>query len=539
MTAQEKKALERYEELKRNIRRTTTVLVDETPEQKQKRINRLLNNPVEFCRYYFPIFFDPKEGGAEPAWFHKKGLKDIAADKDYYGVWEWPREHAKSVVADIFTPLFLKAKGEVTGVVICSAKADNAKGLLSDLQAQLEENQRYISDFGEQKNHGDWASEHFITLDGVGFWAIGKGQSPRGIREGHRRPNLLIIDDFDDDEEVKNPTRILASLNWLRGAMMGAMSINQRRILMVGNRIAKKSVLAHIVGDVKEGDQINKAIKHIKVYALENPKTHAKDESETGVPAWKERYTRDRLVNVIFVQYGYYMTQREMFHNAIEEGTVFKNEWFKFVSVPKDWKNYAVIVTYNDPSFKDTKKNDYKAVVMIGKIKIDGIWRYHLLDCWVRQATRTEMAKAHFDMGDKLNRRNAKHFYHFIEANFIQSLIMGDYLTEAQQRGGKMLGIQEDKRNKPDKAGRIEGLTSYFMYDLFHVSDELKGSEDFENLKAQFLSFPMGHDDAPDAVEGGIFIANQKGEQAQDAIATGGFTRTSNNMSSGRGRMSR
>ena len=69
-------------------------------------------------------------------------------------------------------------------------------------------------------------------------------------------------------------------------------------MIIIGNRIHKKSVLAHIVGDVEEGDPEKPKIMHLKVYALENPKTHEMDLSEKGVPAWKERYTREELMPV-------------------------------------------------------------------------------------------------------------------------------------------------------------------------------------------------------------------------------------------------
>ena len=542
MTSSEKEALERFEQLKADIKRTTSYVPKETAIQKQKRIEKLLNDPPAFCKFYYPMYFDPEDGGAEFGWFHKKALKDIWKDKDYYGVWEFPREHAKSVLATIFAPMFLKAKGEVSGCVICNQKGEGAKGLLSSLQAELESNQLYINDFGVQYSHGEWSSGHFVTKDGTGFWAIGKGQSPRGIRKQNKRPNLLIIDDFDDDEEVENEDRVNKSMRWLKGALFGAMSINQRRIVMVGNRIHLKSCLARIVGDVNEGDVKDDSVSHIKVFALENPKTHAKDESESGVPAWKEKYTRERFLK-IFKQMGYFMTQREYFHNPVREGNRFKNEWFVFRSIGESLRAYDVVVTYNDPSFKDTKKNDYKAIVAVGKIwnPSRNLWEWHLIDCWVRQASRSQMVTAHYNMHESLSRRGAKCLYHYIEANFIQDMIMDDYVRESAVRG-KMMPITPDKRDKPNKEGRIDGIMVYFENDLFFCNEALKGNQDFQNWKDQFLAFPAGHDDAPDATEGAIFIANQKSAN-HIPITSGGATRsiavrgTMVNRESNRGKM--
>jgi hypothetical protein len=99
-------------------------------------------------------------------------------------------------------PLFLKAKGNMTGMVIASSTGAKAQGLLSDIQAQLESNQRYINDFGEQYNFGSWSEKHFVTKDGMGFWAVGRRESPRGLRE---ETDLCIILTM---KSVENPAMI-------------------------------------------------------------------------------------------------------------------------------------------------------------------------------------------------------------------------------------------------------------------------------------------------------------------------------------------
>ncbi len=516
----EKKILERYEEQKKLIKLSTHIDKTESEISKQNRIKDLLANFEKFCKYYFPNFFVEEEGGADFGWFHKKAAKEINNNPDIFAVLEWPREHAKSVFSDIFEPLYLKAKGEVSGMVIASQSGDKAKGLLADIQAQLESNQRYINDFGEQYNWGSWSEKHFVTKDGVGFWAIGRRESPRGLREAEKRPNLLIIDDLDDDEEVKNEELVKKSLDWLRGALIGAMAIKQRRIIMVGNRIAKKSILAHVVGDINDDDPVNDGITLIKVFALENPKTHKEDQSETGMPAWKERYTRKDIQKIIR-QMGYRMAQRELFHKQIEDGTTFKDDWLIYDKLPPLSK-FEAIVSYNDPSFKDTKKNDYKAIMVVGRISN----KWYIIDCWVRQANRNAMVVAHYDIHEFLERSGAKNFKHYIEANFMQDMLMDDYVNEWEDRG-YMLPIYEDKRSKPEKKGRIEGLAVYFERNLIIINEKLKKSPDFQNFKDQLLGFPNAHDDAPDALEGAIFKLRELYKRVSTPPVIGGKRRDS------------
>ena len=498
MALTEKQALQRFEELKLHINRSTPVPRRESVSAKEERIQRLLNDFDAFCHYYFPQYFDPANKGSEFGWFHRLAASEIIENPNIFAVLEWPREHAKSVFADIFLPLYLKAKGELSGFVLCSQSGDKAKGLLGDIQAQLEANDRYINDFGVQRSLGDWTDGQFVTRDGIGFWAIGKGQSPRGIREAEKRPNCLIIDDFDDDIEINNDERVQKSLDWLKGALIGAMSILQSRIIMVGNRIGKKSVLSHVVGDIEENDPKNPEIIHIKVFALENPHTKEEDQTESGEPAWIERYTRDHILRRVRIM-GYRMAQREFFHRQIKEGKVFKEEWLRYIKIPA-LTYFDIVVCYCDPSWKDTKKADFKAIAAVGKIGS----KYYLLDIFCRQTSRASMVSGHYNFYEKFDNKGIRVVKHKIEANFMQDAMIDDYVLESENRG-YMMPIGQDTRQKGDKVGRIENLTPLFENSMILINEELQGTLDYEAFKAQLLGFPNEHDDGPDAFESAIY----------------------------------
>lgn len=498
LTTKERQEYERYLAQKKRIASATAPLLKESGVAQEKRVARLLSTFEEFCQFYFPHYCT-----APFAWFHKRAAKAITDDPTIFAVLEFPREHAKSVFADIMLPMYLNAHGKLNGMMLGSANHDKAAGLLHDIQAELESNKRYIADYGEQYSFGDWSDDTFVTKQGIGFWAFGRGESPRGTREGERRPNYGVIDDIDDKEIVKNDARVQEAVDWVLGDFYGALEIKESRLVVAGNRIHQKSILAHLVGDVNDGDPVNPDIYHLKVYALENPKTHREDQSESGVPAWKENYTRQHIQSRM-AKMGYRNAQREFFHKHITEGLVFKNEWMKYVRLPK-LSSYAYIVTYNDPSFKDTKKNDYKAIVAVGRVG----HKFHLIDCWVAQATTGAMVQAHYDMHERLTAAGATLVTHYFEANFIQDLLADDYRKEAEARGYDM-AIRKDERKKPDKFGRIENLTPLFERGLVEFNEAIRGTVHFRAFLDQLLGFPNAHDDGPDAFEGAVFILNQK-----------------------------
>lgn len=480
-------------EMKETVRLKPVV---ETEASKKRRIESLKKDFTKFCRYYFADFMD-----ADFGWFHKKAVQDIRKNPNIMFIGEWPREHAKSVVMDIFLPMYLKSLGELTGVILASANEDKADGLLADLQEQLMFNERYKADYGVQYKSGKWDEGHFVTNDGIGFWAFGRGQSPRGAREAANRPNLILVDDIDDAEICKNDKRVQEATDWVLGDLFGCAPIKGSRFIVIGNRIHKKSILAHLVGDVEDDDPKRQGIEHLKVYALENPRTHEMDLSERGVPAWKERYTREQILAKM-TKFGHRLAMREFFHKHIVEGRVFREEHLPWAPLPP-LQNCDKIVTYCDPSYKDTKKNDYKFIVLIGQ---NGQY-FDIYDCFGRQCTTPEMVRGHYNLAAEVPLNRV--CQHWMEANFIQDIHLKTYDEEAEKRGYS-IAIRGDKRAKPDKMDRIENLSAYAERGLIRFNQEKKYSPDMQELRQQFLGFPdADHDDGPDAVEGAIYKLNK------------------------------
>jgi predicted phage terminase large subunit-like protein len=471
--------------------------VDESPAERGARIAQLSASFEAFAKYYFPHYIRGEFG-----WFHKEAAKKITDNKNCFAVLEWAREHAKSVFAVVLMPLFLKARGELTGMVLASSNEVKARGLLADLQAELENNALYIEDFGEQMSYGNWQEQHFITKDGVGFWAFGRGQSPRGIRVGEKRPNLAVIDDIDDKMLVKNPARVQETVNWIKEDLVGALAISGSRVIVAGNRIHKASTLAYLVGDIEANDPKNKGIIHIKVYAFEKGAKHEKamPDEKGARPAWQYHKAADLIARMEMI--GHRAAMREYFHEHSEQGLIFQDEWIQW-KPPLSLEKYDGIVIYCDPSFKDTAKSDYKAIVAVGKIGL----QYHILQAWVRQASVGAMVDSFYDFHEVFGKKA----YYYMEANMLQDLLLKDFDTEAQNRGYHV-PLRADKEKKENKAMRIENLSPLFERGHIFFSSEQRGSADMQNLKQQLLGFGDASmkDDAPDALEGAISKLNKK-----------------------------
>lgn len=500
-TALEKKqAFDQWKEHCKRIQSITdtAVLANETPEQKDKRKKRLLANYAAFCEYYFPHFLtlrDKTTGEVvrtvHNAPFHNQAARKVMETPNLKAVFMWPRGHAKSTHFDIFMPLWLmlRPKRLINFMVVVGKSQDSANRLLGDIQAELEYNQRIIADFGQQKNLGLWMAGEFKTASGVKFLAVGRGQSPRGLREREARPDYIVIDDLDDDELCRNEKRVHDLTDWVKEALFGALDVGRGRFLMVGNLISKTSVLANIAA--------TRGVFVSKVQAVD----------KNGEPVWKEKWTKEDAQEYRdFV--GYRAWEKEMMHNPIVDGTIFRDDWIRYKAMPS-LRKYDMLVCYTDPSFKSTTANDYKASRLWGKIGKE----LHLIDCYVRQDTVGGMVRWLYDLYERTRDKAAIRF--FMEANFMQDVIFDEFAVEGNLRGYH-LPIMPDKRKKPEKIQRIEAVSPLWERGFVFYNEKLKDSPDMQVGIEQTLALERGsrvHDDAPDADEGAIWILQRNARQ--------------------------
>ena len=469
----------------------TRSLVRETAVQKEQRIRRLQKDYAAFCEYYFPHFLQLRDKVTgevirivHNAPFHNAAALKVKNTPNLKAVFKWPRGHAKSTHMDIFTPLWLmfQPKRLINFMVVVGKSEDSANRLLGDIQAELQYNKRIIADFGKQMSMGDWTEGEFTTKDGVHFLACGRGQSPRGLRKRESRPDYIVIDDLDDDELCRNPRRVREMTDWVKEALFGALDVGRGRFIMVGNLISKTSVLADICK--------TKGVHVSEVKAVDNE----------GNPTWREKWTKEEARTYAeFV--GYRAWEKEMMHNPIIEGTVFKQEWIKYAKHPA-WRDFDELVLYIDPSWKSKKTNDTKAAKLWGKYKSQ-LWH---LRAFVRKASVAELVRWCYDLYEWSLEKNISIRF-MMEASFMQDIILDDFTIEGTQRGYQ-LPITGDKRKKPDKFQRVEAISPLWERGFVFYDVSQKDDPDMQAGIAQTLAFEKGmsgNDDAPDADEGAIW----------------------------------
>lgn len=475
--------IKQWEQYRLNLIRETTVSI-ETEQDKLKRKENLAQNPEAFFAYYFPNY-----SYAEPAPFHKKATKRILEHADWYEVRAWSRELAKSA-RTMFEVIYLALTGKVRNILMISATIDSAEKLLQPYKINLESNPRIINDYGAQHGLFQWSDNDFKTRNGVSFLAVGAGQSPRGTRNEEVRPDVILFDDIDTDEEVRNPDRIQKKWEWIEQAVIPTVSVSKgARIIFCGNIIGKDTCITRAMNYADYSEIINIRDKKGKSVWAKNTEAHI-----------------DRQLSKM----SSISAQKEYFNNPISEGVVFKH--LRFDKVP-NLNQFRQLVCYGDPSpsNSENKKASMKAVWLCGKKDGD----LYIIAGFLDQATNDTFVQWFYATNELV--ADAAQVYYFIENNTLQSPFYEQVIIPLFDRYEKekyKIPIKPDTRKKPDKFARIEGnlepLNSQGRI-IFNVKEKsnphmIRLKEQFEALTPQ-LSF---HADGPDCIEGANWILDKK-----------------------------
>lgn len=194
----DKKALLDWEQFKSDVKKATPPEKLSAAEKARKKAY-LEKHPVEWMQYFFPNY-----ASCPFAPFQKEAINRICRNDEWYEVWSWSRELAKSTVS-MMLELYLMLTGRKRYLLMVSATQDSAVRLLAPYRANLEANGRIIDFYGEQQSLTKWEETNFVTRSNLTFLAVGYGNAPRGTRNESIRPDIIDIDDYDTDKDCRNP----------------------------------------------------------------------------------------------------------------------------------------------------------------------------------------------------------------------------------------------------------------------------------------------------------------------------------------------
>lgn len=340
----------------------------------------------------------------------------------------------------------------------------------------------------------------FKTQKGVSFRALGADQSPRGTRNDAARPDVILIDDIDTDQDCRNPEIIRKRVAWLFGALIPTRAVSVPLLILVcGNIIAEFCCVTELARKADKLDVVN-----IRT---------------NGVSSWPEKNSEENI-NRTLSTISYSAAQTEYFNNPVTEGRVFKK--LNFGKVPP-LREMEQLVVYADPSPSNTdvKNNSYKVVALMGRKK--GVT--YVIKAYCEQTTNARFVQWFYDIYELTK---GLQVYYYIENNSLQNpfyeQVFIPLFKDMGKAKGYMLPIRPDARKKPEKFTRIEGtLEPANRLGMLVFNEKERENQYMTTVVEQFYVVSptyKGAVDAPDCIEGGYWILDQRIAQRQGTYRT-------------------
>lgn len=434
-----------------------------------------------------------------------------------------PRGHAKSTS--------LTFKGTIHSVVyeykhypiIISDSSEQAEGFLDNIRVEFEENEALREDFGDLTGKV-WRSNVLITSTNIKVEAIGSGKKIRGRKHRNWRPDLLVLDDIENDENVRTLEQRAKLENWFLKAVSKAGD-DYTDVVIIGTMLHYDSLLAKMMRNPDyKAMKYRAVISFSKEDALwkqweelftdlsnDNHKADAEEFFERNREKmlkgtevlWEEKLSYYDLM-VMKVAYGVAAFNSEEQNEPINpEDCIFNPEWFEYYNEAEiDFKNRDFLFFgFVDPSLGKSKHSDFSAIITLAKHKVSGYM--YVMDADIERRHPDKIITDVLEK-EKWLRRDFGRGYKKFGAETVQfQWFLKEELAKASAKAGLYLPIEEVPQTS-DKTMRIQTMQPDVK------NHYIKFNKRHKRLMEQMEHFPMGaHDDGPDALEGCRTIAKK------------------------------
>lgn len=238
----------------------------------------------ELIEAFAGTFLSPRYDDAKPTpEFHRQAWSLYASQHKSCGVVA-PRDHAKSTGLT-FDYILAEVCFRVSDyVILIGSTEDKASEQLSNISEELHENKDLRAEFGIVSFESDQKTEIIVVCDdGHRFRILARGaeQKIRGAMWKGKRPNLIVCDDMEDDEQVESKERRAKFRRWFFRAAKQALS---------------KSGKIRVHGTILHEDSLLSRLMKNKMWKFLFFKAH-KSYNDFSDILWPERWTREDLRN--------------------------------------------------------------------------------------------------------------------------------------------------------------------------------------------------------------------------------------------------
>lgn len=445
------------------------------------------NNKLLFGKFYFSHYFRK-----ESPPFHIQIIKECSSNLNI--AIQAPRGSAKSTVTTFLDAVHGICLRKERFIVIVQNTYAKAAGSLNNIKFEFRYNERLKEDFKVDMEIKDAEGDTvFRHPDGFMTRVLCKGAdqlgSIRGERFGAYRPTLILIDDLEDDEMVRNPERRNELEKQFNEVLNYAGESGETRTVVDGTILHDDSLLAKILSSDKY-----KRFRKLFYRARTD-----------GVSLWPAKWTVDDLSdmeNEDPVGFAKEMQgdpssgsletiRREDFRywQEVDNGIVLYNESGGVLAKWR-WSECKAAIAC-DLAWENKKASDYSAILP-GVVTPNN----DILFCSyvVRRGLRPdEFEEIIFSTSSRYEALTGKRVQIGFEKSKLEK-VMKWFLQEAQRRRNKWLWLVDINWGGKDKVERVMSRLGnrYAQHSIYHKH----GMGEMENQLIRLRS--VAHDDLAD-----------------------------------------
>lgn len=425
-----------------------------------------------------------------------------------------PRGNAKSTIVSFACAIWSAVYAKKHYIIIVSDTADQANDFLSNIRTEFEDNDLLIDDFGELTGLVWTNSDIILKGEAVRIQALGAGKKVRGRRYKQWRPDLIICDDLENDENIQSPDQRKKMESWHSKALSKAGDERTDKIV-IGTIMHYDSLLAKLLKNpiylTRKYQAILKWSASAKwkeweaiVTDLQNPLRLEQarafyDVSEAEMlegtqVLWPQKEPYYSLMLQLIADGPAAFSSEKQNEPLSDDERRFHPEWIQYYE-PEELVNVDLyVVGFCDPSMGKAG-GDFSAIITLAS---DYNYQIYVLDA--------DIAKRHPDVIalDVI----AKHrLYHYKDFG-VESVQFQEYFKDTLKKKAEEEGVDipiKGIKQHSDKILRIQSLQPDIK------NGRVKFKRDQQKLIEQLVNFPSAdHDDGPDALQGGIAILGKR-----------------------------
>jgi hypothetical protein len=376
-------------------------------------------------------------------------------------------------------------------ILYVSETATHAASQLGTIKNQLASNELLKLCFGElepgRQESNKWTEHYIEPKNGVKVQAIGRGGQVRGMSKDAQRPDLIIVDDLEDSESVRNPELRLAAKRWVKGTLEPAiedMGNKRGQIIYIGTLLHPEALMPSLARDP---DVIS-----IRLGALDS----------RGKLLWPHRMTHEQLEKkrLSFAALG----QLEEFYleylSEVRENDTktFPSSQFRYAA--RSLAEVSAMAIAIDPAISEDRRADMAAIAVVALLNNN---TFHIFEAFGRVGmSDDDKITKFFEFYDRYLRPLPLHKRMVGVESVAYQRALAVSLEKARNERMVASGFEKYSfpvtqitHGKTGKLVRVQGI----LRPVF-ASGALTFDRIFPDLEDQLDLWPAGKRDIPDAV---------------------------------------